>query len=213
MDAHGIDISVISLANPWLDFLDPSEAVRKAVGINDDMNATCLQYPGRLFAFGTLPLSASVDEIVGEVGRLRELACIRGVIMGTSGLGRGLDDERLNPVWKALQENNMTIFLHPHYGLPAEVYGPRAAEYGHVLPLALGLTTPSIERSLAIDHLILTPLEIDSRWKQQLPSHVCFFPAFSTATPPSLSSSPIPAAPSHSSPADSKAASPTMRTF
>lgn len=143
MDAHNIDISVISIGNPWLDIVDPHEAAQKAREINDDMNASCLEYPGRLFMFGALPLSGTVEEIVAEVHRLRGLSCVRGVVMGMGGLGKGLDDERLDTVYAALQEEEMTVFLHPHYGLRADVYGPRAAEYGHVLPLALGYVQPS----------------------------------------------------------------------
>lgn len=88
--------------------------------------------------FAALPLSASMEEVVAEVRRLGGLKTVRGVIMGTGGLGSGLDDERLGPVWGALEEAGLTVFLHPHYGLLGEVWGPRAAEYGHVLPLALG---------------------------------------------------------------------------
>lgn len=138
MDAHNIDISVISLANPWLDIVDPSEAAQKAREINDEMNAMCMQYPGRLFMFGALPLKGTLEETVAEIKRLHGLSCVRGVVMGTGGLGKGLDDLELDAVYAALQEEEMTVFLHPHYGLPAEVYGPRVADYGHVLPLALG---------------------------------------------------------------------------
>lgn len=138
MDAHGIDISVISLANPWLDIVDSSEATQRAHEINDGMNASCLEYPGRLFMFGALPMSGSVEEMVAEVRRLKGLNCVRGVVMGTGGLGKGLDDLRMEPIYEVLQEEAMTVFLHPHYGLLAEEYGPRAAEYGLVLPLALG---------------------------------------------------------------------------
>jgi predicted TIM-barrel fold metal-dependent hydrolase len=149
MDAHGIDISVISLANPWLDFLPPSTAASTARELNDAMDATCGEYPGRLFAFGALPMSASVEEIVDEVKRLATLKYMRGVVMGTSGLGSGLDDERLDKVYEALEETGQVVFLHPHYGLPKEVFGPRQSEYGLVLPLALGYvqTQNSEERS------------------------------------------------------------------
>ncbi|RPB15948.1 2-amino-3-carboxymuconate-6-semialdehyde decarboxylase [Morchella conica CCBAS932] len=153
MDQHKIDISVVSLANPWLDFLPPSEAAETAMLINDDMDASCGLYPGRLYAFGTLPLSASVEEITEEIRRLKGMPWIRGVVMGTSGLGNGLDDERLNPVYEALEETGQTMFLHPHYGLPTEVYGPRASEYGHVLPLALGFP---LETTIAVARLILS---------------------------------------------------------
>ncbi|KAF3910891.1 hypothetical protein ABW20_dc0107694 [Dactylellina cionopaga] len=152
MDLHGIDISVISLANPWLDFFDPSEAKKVAQEVNDAINSMCDSHKGRLFAFGSLPLSASTGIIVEEVQRLPTLNYMRGIIMGTGGLGKGLDDPELDPVYRALEENEMTIFLHPHYGLPKEVFGPRAAEYGHILPLALGFP---LETTIAVSRMIL----------------------------------------------------------
>lgn len=140
MDAHRIDISVISQANPWLDFVAADEAAAMARRINDDIDSMCAAAPGRLFAFGTLPLSAAApQDAVDEVKRLLGLRYMRGVVMGTGGrAGRGLDDLDMDPVYAALQEARLPVFLHPHYGLPSEVYGPRAAEYGHVLPLAMG---------------------------------------------------------------------------
>ncbi|KAF3908574.1 hypothetical protein ABW21_db0208577 [Orbilia brochopaga] len=153
MDTHGIDISVISLANPWLDFLDPREAASVARSINEDLDNICKTYPDRLFAFGALPLSASTDVIVDEIDRLPTHKHIRGVIIGTGGLGTGLDDPALDPVYRALEATQMTIFLHPHYGLPKEVFGPRAAEYGHILPLALGFP---LETTVAVSRMILS---------------------------------------------------------
>lgn len=154
MDQHHIDISVISLANPWLDFLPPTEAAGAARKLNDEVDRSCAQANGRLFAFGTLPLSADIAAVADEVKRLKtELDFTRGVIMGTSGLGQGLDDPALDAVWKALEEQEMLIFLHPHYGLPAEVYGPSADRYGHVLPLALGFP---LETTIAVARMLLS---------------------------------------------------------
>ena len=71
---------------------------------------------------------------------VRELASqhkhIRGVIMGTRGLGKGLDDEKLEPLWEALADTGLVVFLHPHYGVGAQAWGEK--DNGHVLPLALG---------------------------------------------------------------------------
>ncbi|KAF1948444.1 uracil-5-carboxylate decarboxylase [Byssothecium circinans] len=153
MDTHHIDKSVISLANPWLDFLPAREAGSAARSINDEVDALCAEYPGRLYAFGTLPLSADTATIVGEVERLKGLRYMRGVIMGTSGLGQGLDDPALDPVYAALERTGQVIFLHPHYGLPAEVYGPRGGEYGHVLPLAMGFP---LETTIAVSRMLLS---------------------------------------------------------
>ncbi|MCJ1426004.1 hypothetical protein MMC29_003906 [Sticta canariensis] len=138
MSTHNIDVSVISLANPWLDFLPPGEALSAARDINDELEAICKESKGKLYAFATLPVSAPSDEVVAEINRLQQLSHIRGIILGTGGLGSGLDDVALEPIWAMLEKSQLLLFLHPHYGLPTEVFGPRAQDYGHVLPLSLG---------------------------------------------------------------------------
>ncbi|KAI0024992.1 2-amino-3-carboxymuconate-6-semialdehyde decarboxylase [Xylariomycetidae sp. FL0641] len=153
MDTHGIDISVISLANPWLDFVASEDAGETAKSINTAFDGMCASAPGRLYFFATLPLTAPPEALLAAVGHVRGLRHCRGVILGTSGLGQGLDDAALVPVLRALAANRLPIFLHPHYGLPSEVWGPRAtAEYGHVLPLALGFP---METTIAVARMYL----------------------------------------------------------
>ncbi|KAH8176172.1 amidohydrolase domain-containing protein [Sarocladium implicatum] len=153
MDTHGIGVSVVSLANPWLDFLAAEESGPMAKTVNEDFSSMCGEHPGRLFFFGTLPLSAPRDTILESIAHLKNLKYCRGVILGTTGLGNGLDDPNLVPIFTALAEAQLTVFLHPHYGLPNEVYGPRAsAEYGHVLPLALGFP---METTIAVARMYL----------------------------------------------------------
>ncbi|KAK3682694.1 amidohydrolase [Podospora appendiculata] len=153
MDSHGIDISVISLANPWLDFLTPAEAGPIAASISANFSHMCAQHPGRLFFFAALPLTAPLDTILASIQQVTALKYCRGVILGTSGLGKGLDDPALLPIFTAIAAANLTVFLHPHYGLPNEVWGPRAtAEYGHVLPLALGFP---METTIAVARMYL----------------------------------------------------------
>ncbi|KAL3964573.1 hypothetical protein ACCO45_001577 [Purpureocillium lilacinum] len=157
MDAHRIDISVISLANPWLDFLDADVSGRFGTEVNQEFSDMCARHPGRLFFFGTLPLTAPLDTIRASIAQLATLKYCRGVILGTSGLGNGLDDPKLLPIFEAVAAAGLTVFLHPHYGLPNAVWGPRAADYGHVLP------SPSA-----------------SLWKQPSPSRACTSPAGGT---------------------------------
>ncbi|KAG6019053.1 hypothetical protein E4U41_003431 [Claviceps citrina] len=152
MDTHGIGVSVISLANPWLDFVDPSQAAGLAESVNDDFSAMCGTHHGRLFFFGTLPLTAPLEALRASVSHLQGLRYCRGVILGTSGLGKGLDDPDLLPVLEAIAAASLTVFLHPHYGLPNGVWGPRAGEYGHVLPLALGFP---METTIAVARMYL----------------------------------------------------------
>ncbi|KAK5239346.1 hypothetical protein LTR16_012049, partial [Cryomyces antarcticus] len=73
--------------------------------------------------------------------------------MGTSGVGSGLDDPALDPIYEALEKTGQLVFLHPHYGLPNSVYGPRASDYGHVLPLALGFP---LETTIAVTRMLLS---------------------------------------------------------
>src|SRR5436189_4626652 len=41
MDTHGIDVSVISLANPWLDWLSADDAGPTAERINNELESLC----------------------------------------------------------------------------------------------------------------------------------------------------------------------------
>lgn len=74
--------------------------------------------------------------------------------MGTTGLGHGLDDPALRPIWQALQDTNTLVFLHPHYGLPDAAFGGPdvVARSGHVLPLALGFP---LETTIAVSRMFL----------------------------------------------------------
>ena len=161
MKLHGITCSVISLANPWLDFLEPETALSTAVGINDDLERACSENNAssehgglKLYAFGSLPLSASAKDIVSEIQRLKTLPHLKGVIMGTTGLGKGLDDPALDEIYSALSTTKTIVFLHPHYGLPAEAFGGPSvvARSGHVLPLALGFP---LETTIAVSRMYL----------------------------------------------------------
>ncbi|KAK3301941.1 amidohydrolase [Chaetomium strumarium] len=155
MTTHGIDISVLSLANPWLDFLPASEAGAIAERINTAFEEMCSSSSNRaFFFFAALPLTAPLETIVSCITHVSQcLPHCRGVILGTSGLGSGLDDPALLPILRSLADHNLPVFLHPHYGLPSAVYGPRAAEeYGHVLPLALGFP---METTIAVARMYL----------------------------------------------------------
>ncbi|GEM12385.1 aminocarboxymuconate-semialdehyde decarboxylase [Rhodotorula toruloides] len=166
MDAHGIDVSVVSLANPWLDFLAPSEAVLAAREINADLQSYCStysppssSYPNsftpqtqkRLFAFGSLPLVPGIetDQVLEAVGQVKELTYLRGIVMGTKGVGKGLDDPVMEPIYAAIAEAGLVVFVHPHYGIE-NAFGEQ--DNGHALALGLGFP---FETTIAIARLIL----------------------------------------------------------
>lgn len=165
MDKHGIDVTVVSTANPWLDFLSPTEATTLARGLNEDLEEYCATSPAvahsesptlrRLYAFGLLPLVPGISQkaLLDSIAQLRSLNHVRGLIMGTQGLGKGLDDPELDIVWGAIADAGLVVFLHPHYGINASAWGEQ--DSGHVLPLALGFP---FETTIATTRLILSGL-------------------------------------------------------
>jgi len=179
MDTHGIDVSVVSLANPWLDFLTPAEAVDAARQLNDDMQTYCetfsadqaadstsysAQTDNRLFAFGSLPLvpGISTKQVLQALDQVKGQSYLRGIVMGTKGIGKGLDDPEMEPVYEAIAASGLVVFVvrplllssgrllllalrltvllllllqHPHYGIE-NAFGEQ--DNGHALALGLG---------------------------------------------------------------------------
>ena len=148
MDKHGIEKSIISLANPWLDFLTGNEAESVAQELNDELQSICEKSNGRLYGFATLPVR-NPKAAVKEVYRLSSLNKIKGVILGTPGAGQGLDHENCKEMLHAIEDKNYTIFLHPHYGVGNEHYH----DSGHALFLALGFP---FETTVCVSRLIVS---------------------------------------------------------
>lgn len=106
----------------------------------------------RFYGFGLLPLvpGAPAEALSEAVSQLAtQYPHIRGIIIGTRGIGLGLDDPALEPLWASLAETGLVVFLHPHYGVDAQAWGTR--DNGHVLPLALGF--PFETTTVCILHL------------------------------------------------------------
>lgn len=148
MRQHCIKTSILSLANPWLDFLAAEESGLWARRVNEELASLSGggiegkgegkgKGEGEIYAFGTLPFSAPADGIVREIEYIASsLPKVRGVIIGTSGLvhhdprrnqdqghgGGGLDDAALDPIWAALETSQLLVFIHPHYGVPDSLF-------------------------------------------------------------------------------------------
>lgn len=148
MDRHRIDASVVSIAEPWLDFLSPDQAVETARVINDELEAWCqtpsssdggdsqdmptasvfsagdartafraaVSSANRLRALGVLPFAREpvpVTALTSELEAIQRSTNLRGAVLSTNGLGKGLGDERLEPLWECAERLNQALFLHP----------------------------------------------------------------------------------------------------
>ncbi|WP_275290733.1 amidohydrolase family protein [Amycolatopsis sp. La24] len=151
MDAHGIDVQVLSLTAPGIQGLtDADQAVKDARIANDQLAEVIAAHPDRFRGLAALPLQnpdAAVPELHRAVGELG----LSGALVNDHTNGTYLDDPRYEPVWSALEELDVPLYLHP--GAPPaepwkvlegrpELRGPlwswAAETSGHALRLVFG---------------------------------------------------------------------------
>lgn len=115
MDAAGIDMEILSYTNPtqWLSGPEAHTLARQA---NDEMASEIKAYPDRFRAFATLAWddpSAAADEMRRTA---RELGFVGTLLSGRPLAGNiFLDDKRFYPMWEALTELDLPIYIHPNY--------------------------------------------------------------------------------------------------
>jgi aminocarboxymuconate-semialdehyde decarboxylase len=146
MDANGIDRSIVSLGNPWLDPFDGDDSPGIARELNAEMAGYGARTGGRIVAMGALPS----NDIADAVTVAREIAAtegLHGVIIGSRVCGRSLDDDALEPLWAELEKTGLGVFLHPHYSAAAD----ELRGFGHALPVSIGFP---FETSIALARLI-----------------------------------------------------------
>ena len=87
MDRHGIQTSIISLANPWLDWITSaaSAATPLAIEINNEIEKMSEASKGRIYGFGTIA-PEDIEGSVKELERLSQMNGMKGVILGTRGV-------------------------------------------------------------------------------------------------------------------------------
>lgn len=113
MDEAGIDVQVLS-PNPITYFgsLPASDAVAFARAHNDALVELAAKHPGRLLTTAQLPVQ-DLDASVAEARRaVRELG-MAGVYLDTDPAGRTLDDPALDPLYEALVDLDVPLFVHP----------------------------------------------------------------------------------------------------
>jgi aminocarboxymuconate-semialdehyde decarboxylase len=150
MDAAGIDQSVVSVGNPWVDFLSPGEAVFLATELNEYMETVCSDSRGRLYGLGVVPLQCG-SEALAELDRIRQLPHLRGLVVPAKPALGPLDHPALLPFWEKVEATNLPVLLHPHWTTGWEDFGG----HGPLLPLVFGFP---FETSVAAARLVVSGL-------------------------------------------------------
>jgi 2,3-dihydroxybenzoate decarboxylase len=150
MDEAGIDIQVLSHANPSLQKLDAATAVPLARRVNDRLHAAVLAHPDRFAGFAALPTAdpkAAADELERTV---TQLGFKGAMIHGQTG-DVFHDDKRFWPIYERAQALDVPLYLHPGIPHPAvvEVYYKEYIEkYPSLLRAAWGFTVETATQAL-----------------------------------------------------------------
>lgn len=113
MDRAGVEAQVLSV-QPQGAFGGDAEAVAAAAREVNDLYAQLIEtYAGRFFAYAHLPLP-HVEQSLQELQRVLAIPGFVGVSVPTVFPDRMiLSDERLDPVWAALDEEGTVVNVHP----------------------------------------------------------------------------------------------------
>lgn len=115
LDAAGIDMEVLSYTDPT-QWLTGAEGMATAKSANDTLADCVKEYPDRFRAFATLCLdnpTAAADELRRTV---KELGFVGWLISGRPQKGNVyLDDRMYDPLWQALTELDLPVYIHPNY--------------------------------------------------------------------------------------------------
>jgi len=188
MNAHGVDMQVLSHSTPGLEVMpDPATAVTAARRINDALAAAIARHPSRFTGLAALPLQ-DPPAAAAELRRSVEQLGLRGALVNDHVQGHFLDEPQFRPVWEALEQLQVTLYLHPsvasadswkvfsgHPALGGATWGWTAATGAHALRLVYaGVFDDFPGASLTLGHMgELLPFQmarLDSRFAHSVPA-------------------------------------------
>ena len=146
MDRFGIDQTILSLGNPWLDPFEEEGGLDTARFFNADAALRRAESSGRILGMGALP-GHGVDNVVTIIREVADTDDLFGVVTGTRIAGLTFDDPALNPVWAALADTGVPVLIHPHHGAALD----ELEGFGHAMPVAVGFP---VETTIALARLV-----------------------------------------------------------
>ncbi|KAA3643038.1 MAG: amidohydrolase [Chloroflexi bacterium] len=146
MDQFGIDQSVVSMGNPWLDPFPDQQGDEACKVINQELAGLEDESDGRVVAMGVLPVS-SVEAALNELHSIKRMQGLVGVVTGPQIAGLPFDNQKLNPFWNELSKLALPLFVHPKDGVANELL----VGYRHTLPVGVGFP---VETTIALTRLV-----------------------------------------------------------
>jgi aminocarboxymuconate-semialdehyde decarboxylase len=113
MGKESIDIQVLSpIPVTFSYWSDPKKGLELAKFQNDFIASIVKEYPYQFVGLGTVPLQ-DVELAIQEMDRAIHKLGLRGIEIGSNVNGKNLDDESLELFFKAANDWNVPIFVHP----------------------------------------------------------------------------------------------------
>ncbi|HEY2507691.1 MAG TPA: amidohydrolase family protein [Streptosporangiaceae bacterium] len=146
MDAHGVDMHLLSLTAPGVQTLPAGQAAALAARVNDWLAETIAARPHR---FAGLAAVAPQDPVAAaaEVHRAMRDLRLNGVVINSHTGSEYLDEPKFWPIFEAAAELGAPVYLHPRtpsapmaapyrkYGLETAIFGFQAEAGLHALRL------------------------------------------------------------------------------
>ncbi|MDQ6818117.1 MAG: amidohydrolase [Actinomycetota bacterium] len=117
MNEHGIDVAVISVNIPGVDWFPATDGPSIARDVNDELSALVAAHDSRLAALATLPMQVP-EAAAAELTRAMATGFC-GAMIYSNVAGGALDDPRLRVVFDTAAELDAPLFIHPTFPLTA----------------------------------------------------------------------------------------------
>jgi aminocarboxymuconate-semialdehyde decarboxylase len=111
-DHHHVDVQVLSTVPVMFSYwAKPKDTLEVSKFLNDHIAEVVSLFPKRFIGLGTLPMQ-SPDLAIKELERCKKIGLV-GVEIGSHINDWNLNDENLFPIYEAMQDLDMAVFVHP----------------------------------------------------------------------------------------------------
>jgi aminocarboxymuconate-semialdehyde decarboxylase len=150
MDRAGVDLAIVSLANPNVFFGDAAVSRTAARIVNDSMSDQQTLHPDRIRWFASIPWQFEQDAIA-ELKHAVDRGAV-GVFVTAAIDGVALTDRSLAGIWKEIDRLKLPVLIHPGSDARLEDWG--LEEYSWVAAVGLGMDTTIALARMILDGFI-----------------------------------------------------------
>jgi predicted TIM-barrel fold metal-dependent hydrolase len=118
MDAHGVDVQVLSFTSPGPQGFPADEAIPMAKDANDRLFAAMKAHPTRFAGFAALP-TAAPEASADELERCVKDLGFKGTMIHGHTMGSFLDEKKYWCIFERAEKLDVPIYLHPTLPSPA----------------------------------------------------------------------------------------------